>query len=103
MVEGGDYHREQMGKSTALPDSAQAPFIVGSCFFPSVFLIFFFETLYVLKNLAARKVGSWHPFGLDFKRGRRLSKAIPVYPRRMGQIVFYRVVSLNACTDLSAH
>lgn len=64
---------------------------------------FFFETLYVLKNLAARKVGSWYPLSLDFKRGRKLLKAIPVYPRRMEQIAFYRVVSLNACTDLSAH
>lgn len=89
-----------MGRSTALPDSAQAPFIVGSCFFPSVFLIFFNTLRY--KERAAGKVSSWCPLSLDFKRRRKLLKAIPVYPRRMGQISFYPVVPLNACTDLSA-
>lgn len=29
-MEGGDYHGEQMGRSKALPDSAQAPCTVGS-------------------------------------------------------------------------
>lgn len=46
-----------MGRSTALPDSAQAPFIVGSCFFPFGVLIFL-KNIVRVKELAAEKVNS---------------------------------------------
>lgn len=73
--------------------------LLSFCVF--IYLFFFWITLR-FKKLAAWKVSSWCPFSFDVKRRRQLLKAIPVYPRRMGQISFYPVVSLNACTDLSA-